>query len=388
MQHIEGRLALWPVFALATLWAPLGAWAQPETGDAFSIAGVLQHRRALDRPHDVELQGNLAFVPGKGGAIAIVDVSDPVQPELVWYRQDPRRYADAETVLPVGETLLVGTDELVSLDIGNPRQPEFLGSRTTRPGIAAINGMVRRENILFAVGKNGILAAFDLAQPERSAEALDVRRRFDVGWPHDVDLYRQYAILPDPRRFGRLPEDGKLAVLRVFDPATGKLLPADRWERTGVATSRELVGANRVQVSGHHAFVGCSTGSDGGRFVVVDLIDPTSPRQVAHLRFGIHDGWGPNGLTIAGHVCFLAGGQTVEAVDIRRPDQPVQLASQRFPAILGNRQPRYQGGGDSGHDLVYRDGHLYVTGQNDNCLLILKVEDEPIRQLAAASMEE
>lgn len=50
------------------------------------------------------------------------------------------------------------------------------------------------------------------------------------------------------------------------------------------------------------------------------------------------------------------------------------LASQRFPDEL-------RGGRDSGHDLVYRDGYLYVTGQNDHCLMVLRVESERIRRL-------
>jgi hypothetical protein len=80
-------------------------------------------------------------------------------------------------------------------------------------------------------------------------------------------------------------------------------------------------------------------------------------------------------LTIAGDVLFLAGGQTVEAIDIRNPARPVKLASfkclEAFPA-----------GRDSAHDLVYRDGYLYVTGQNDNCLCILRVDSPLIRELA------
>ena len=54
----------------------------------------------------------------------------------------------------------------------------------------------------------------------------------------------------------------------------------------------------------------------------------------------------------------------------------------RIPHELANANPRYAGGGDSGHDLVYHDGYLYVTGQNDNCLMILHVELKRIRELA------
>jgi hypothetical protein len=376
------------------------------TDTPFSVAAVLVHEQAFDRPHDVELQGGLAFVPGKGGSIAIVDVSDPTNPQLVWHQHDMGRLDEAETVLPAGDRLFLGTHDFISIDIRNPRQPVFEARVSTMPKISHINGMARRGDTIFAAGKNGVLAAFDVSNDRQGSRtrlptrqqgdgpadlsdktaALNVREQFDIGWPHDVDLYADYAVVPDPRRFGRVKEPGKLALFQVFDRETGELLPADRWKLTGEVATEQLVGANRVQVSGHHAFVGASTRAQGGRLVVVDLSEPDSPRQVAWLPFAQRDGWGPNGLTVAGQVVFLAGGQSVEAIDISRPQQPVKLASRRFADVFQNARPRYSGGGDSGHDLVYRDRYLYVTGQNDNCLMILRVECERIRQLGGQTL--
>lgn len=355
-----------------------------DTAASFSVAAVLVHKQAFDRPHDIELQEDLAFVPGKGGSIAIVDVSNPSRPRLVWHRHDAKRLDDAETVLPAGDRLFLGTHDLLGIDIRNPQHPVFETHLSTTPKISHINGMVRRGHTILAAGKNGVLAAFDVSQPAAPtvAAAVNVRRQHDIGWPHDVDLYADYAVLPDPRRFGRVNEPGKLALIQVFDTKSGQLLSSEQWDLTGVVATDELVGANRVQVSGHYAFVGASTRAEGGRLVVVDLSNPAAPRQVTSLPFAPQDGWGPNDLTVAGRVVFLAGGQSVEAIDISHPQQPVKLASQRFADVLQNANPRYPSGGDSGHDLVYRDGYLYVTGQNDNCLLILRVKSKEIRELA------
>jgi hypothetical protein len=41
----------------------------------FSVASVLIDKKALDRPHDIELLGDLAIIPDKGGSLAIVDVA-------------------------------------------------------------------------------------------------------------------------------------------------------------------------------------------------------------------------------------------------------------------------------------------------------------------------
>jgi hypothetical protein len=350
----------------------------------FSVASVLTHKDALDRPHDIKLQGNIAFVPGKGGSLAIIDVTDPKSPRIIWHQRQPIELNDAETVLPLGDRLFLGTNDFHSIDISNPRKPVFQSRISDRKQIARINGMVRRDQWIFAASKHGWLDAFDISDPKQPAVAgaADIKSRFGVSSPHDVDLFRNHAVVPDPAGFDRSKKAGKLALLGVFDTRTKQLLPAEKWTLTGIVVSKELAGANRVQVLGNHAFVGASTRAGSGMFVVVDLSDPSSPRQVASLPFAANDGWGPNGLTVAGNVVFLAGGQSVEAIDIREPTRPKKLASQSFPKELPNANPRYKGGGDSGHDLVYRDGYLYVTGQNDHCLLVLQVGSKQIRDLA------
>ncbi|MFP4055461.1 MAG: LVIVD repeat-containing protein [Candidatus Brocadiia bacterium] len=343
----------------------------------FSVVSVLVHERAFDRPHDIELQGGRAFVPGKGGSLAIVDVSRPQNPRLLWHRHDEELLHDAETVLPAGDWLFVGTDDFIAVDVRDAQHPVF-GKRLSRPPqLSRINGLARRGDTILAASKGGFLVAFDIREPAAPSLAgvLNVRAEHAIAWPHDVDLFAGYAVVPDPQRFGRDRTPGKLALFRVFEKGAPRLLPSPRWKLAGVVATEELAGANRVQVSGHHAFVGASTVGEGGRLVVVDLRGARSPRQVASLPFAPHDGWGPNGLTVAGQVVFLAGGQSVEAVDVSRPDQPAKLASERFTKELS-------GGRDSGHDLVYRDGYLYVTGQNDHCLVILRVVSERIRQLA------
>ena len=49
---------------------------------AFTVLSVLVDETALAGAHDVELQGNLAFVAGKGGSLAVIDVADPARPRI------------------------------------------------------------------------------------------------------------------------------------------------------------------------------------------------------------------------------------------------------------------------------------------------------------------
>jgi len=362
-----GALLLPALFGLQTA---LGGEA------AFSVAAILRDDEAFDRPHDVELQGNLAFVPGKGGSLAVVDVTDPEDPKILWCRRDAQELDDAETVLPLGDYLLLGTNDLISIDVSDPRSPRFLKTISDRRRISRINGMARLGNRVFAASKDGWVDVFDVADPASPTflGALNTRQNGKLGWPHDIDVFGDCVVIVDPAGFGKRGLPGKVGLYRVADPVTDEPLPVEAWPLVGVLVSHDLVGANRVQVKGHYAFVGGSQGDKPSNAVTVDLSDPTRPVQAAVVRFS--DTRGPNGLTIAGDVLFLAGGQTVEAIDVRDPAKPVKLASYKCPEA-------FPAGRDSAHDLVYRDGYLYVTGQNDHCLCILRVDSPLIRDLAA-----
>jgi hypothetical protein len=347
---------------------------------SLSVVAVLRHEDALNEAHDVELDGEFAYVAGKGGSIAIIGVADPSRPELVWFRRDSEVLSDSETVLLAPGRLFLGTDDFHSIDVTNPRAPKFDATLSDRTKIHTINGMIRRGDHVFAASKRGLVTAFDVSDPSspKLAGVLETRERFQIVCPHDIDFLGPYLVVADPNGFGLHP--GNLALFRVFDDA-GRLLPDSEWRLAGRLSDDALKGANRVQVHGSHAFVGgscfpqVSQGKPMAKGAVVDLAEPAAPKLVATVAFP--DPRGPNGLTIAGHVWFLAGGQTVEAYDVRDPLQPRLLASfasaEAFPTA-----------DDNAHDLVYRDGYLYVTSQGDHGLVVLRVEGEEIRRLASA----
>lgn len=345
---------------------------------SISVATLLTDEHALNEAHDVELQGDLAFVAGKGGSVAIISIADPDAAKLIWFQRDTERFRDAETVLISENHLFLGTKDFHSIDITDPHAPTVDATLRDRAKIETINGMVRRDELIFAAGKEGLIAAIDVAHPKtlKFAGSLETRTQFQVRYPHDLDLLENYLIVVDPNRFGEQP--GTVAVFRVFE-SDGQLLPAKNWILVGRLTSDSLRGANRVQVRGHFAFVGgslsprISQGRSLAKGVVVDLSDPSTPREIAVVEFS--DSRGPNGLTIAGDAWFLAGGQTVEAYDITAPSRPRLLTRFRSPKAFTTAD-------DNAHDLVYRDGFLYVTSQGDHRFVILRVNDKEICRLA------
>jgi len=342
----------------------------------FTIASITLHDQALAGAHDVQLAGNLAFVPGKWQSLSIIDIADPKKPKLLWFKNDTE-IPDAETVLVSGDTLLLGTRDFLTINIADPRRPVFLGKISGQPKIDRINGMVRVADHVLAANKSGYIDAFDVGDVKQPGlfGALETKREFDVVSPHDIDRYGDYVVIADPRGFK--PPTGKLALFRVFEK--GELLPVETWTLAGQVESKALIGGNRVQVKGAFAYVAGSVTPTAAHEVkahmtVVELSEPTQPEVVAELPFP--DLRGPNGLTIAGDVVFCAGGQTVTAYEISNPQQPRLLASQNFPKYRETKRS------DNYHDLVYRDGYLYVTAQSDNGFLILKLNDSSLRKLA------
>src|SRR5690606_24020473 len=110
-----------------------------------------------------EVQGPLAFFTGKGGSVAIVDVSQPEKPRLLWSLFDPQKINDGETVLPIGTHLLLGTNNLHALNFekllttiksdshAEDLPPvEFRGAVKGEKTVQSINGMVKRGDHLLA----------------------------------------------------------------------------------------------------------------------------------------------------------------------------------------------------------------------------------------------
>lgn len=384
------------LFVSVFLWSGLfGAGVRAE--EPFEVVGLVADDQALNRPHDVELDGNIAYVPGKGGSLAIIDVADPENPVLLSSLFDPVGLEDAETVLPMGDgILLLGTRDLLSLDVSDPRNPKILKRISDRPRIDRINGMVLRGDHVFAANKSGYVDVFDVSNPADPVfvDAIDTRENGGIRSPHDIALADEdHIIVVNAGDSGSFEEESEvfLRIYRVADPDTHKLLPCSEWTFEGVVQNRgklseNLSGANRVvvadpKVAGPYACVGAFVCSRVG---IIDIRDPGKPKQIANMPAG---DVAATGMAVYGRALFVAGGECVEAIDISDPALPESIAQYRggklFPTrrlLFEGKQHRY----DNGHDLVYRDGYVFVTAQNDNAFGILKVNDQRVNELATA----
>ena len=83
-------------------------------------------------------------------------------------------------------------------------------------------------------------------------------------------------------------------------------------------------------------------------------------------------------MATAGNVVFVAGGRLIMAVDVSDPRRPRELAVFPCREVFQDKATAK----DDGHDLIYRDGYLYVSGQTTNSFGIVRVDDPEIRRLA------
>ena len=350
---------------------------------ALELVGLLRDDRALNRAHDVELQGDLAFVPGKGGSLAIIDISDPTAPRLISSLVDSVEYEEAETVLPMGDVLLLGTSDLLSIDISDPANPRVLKKISDRPRIDRINGMVRFNNHLLTANKSGYIGVFDISNPKdpKYVEALHSAETGGPKQPHDIAVWGNHAIIVDTLQH----KPSSVFIYRIAESGASKPLPVAKWTIVGRVSNSDnqgdLQGANRVVTwGGRYAGVGAF---EPDRVGIIDVSNPTRPRQLANMPVCDIDA---TGMAIYGSMLLVSGGECAEAIDVTDPSRPVSVAQYRGGRLFPTRRydqhvsgtPHY----DNGHDLVYRDGYIYVTAQNDNSLGILKVTDPRIRKLA------
>ena len=373
-----------PLIAVALVaWVGRVAGIAPaaKPAPAFSITAVLRDEKALAGAHDVEVRGGYVYTAGKGGSLAIIDVRTPAAPRIEWSVCDPKHYEDAETVLPLGERLFVGTRDLMLFDISHPSQPVEKVRLHDRTQIDRINGAVRVGEVIVAANKEGFLvvARWDGGD---GLQLSGVRPTAPDGLisPHDLDVAGELLVVADGNGFGRDDKPGRVAVYRFRESAESAPWPPEKWTLVGKLEDVGLAGCNRVRVQGTVAIAVSSVSPKAARQPgrkgstrLIDLADPSAPRLSGAIEFP--DTRGPNGMTLAGDVAFVCGGRTVQAVGVAGEGGPKLLGS----IDLTNELP---GGDDDLHDAAYLDGRLYVTAQTSHALVVLEVEGKSIREAA------
>lgn len=353
------------LFALAITLVFLQAASQErECEPIFAVVGAIQDPDRLAGAHDIQLQGNFAYITGKWNSFAIVDISDPSTPRVTGSLM--AGVGDGGALMVMDDVCLLGADELLVIDISSPVNPSIT-KRISHKTIHGINGMARWGTHVLTASKIGYVNVFDATEPSNPIflGSLDTKRNGGIEAPHDIAVLGDHMVIVNQE----LGAPIKLRIYRVGEAATGTLWPIDEWIVEGALRESVMDGANRIVVRGRHAAVASNYAHTVG---MIDLSDPRRPLLAAVLETSDIQ---PSGLTIDGSVLFAACERTVEAIDIRDPQHPRPLGHVKAPDLLLIGDPttyerqRRRGGG---HDLEYRNGLLYVTGQSSNGLGILE----------------
>lgn len=323
------------------------------------LAAVMKDPIMFNRIHDIEVHEGIAYLAGKGGSLATVDVKDPVKPRILWSVRDSVKYEDAETVMVLGNNrLLAGTRDAILFDITDPAQPRLLDKIENREFIDQINGFARRGNIVFGSNKRGYFFALDVSSPDRLSlvGSRETKKNDGLDSPHDIAFCDEFLVVVSPQGFSDKP--GRVAVYRVFDPASGNLLPDTKWERIGQYENLRLAGANRIKTQGRLICVGSSlrqtyVGKNPdirGNVAFIDLNDPSNPRLRGSIDFPSQRGL--NGLEFIGNTAFAAGG-LIQVIDVNDPDKPQQVAMLSRPDAF-----------TVSNDLVLIDDFLFCTSSS------------------------
>jgi hypothetical protein len=365
--------------------------SEPVAASPLRLVALLQHDNALAGIHDVQVQGNHAYVTGKGpegtivsgkGSFAIIDITDPRHPFIA--SSITTGLTNGETVLLDGDVCHVGSHHFWSVDISDKSKPKVL-AKLEEAAIQSINGMVRLGGYLYAASKRNHVTVFDVRNPKAPRLAFAHRTAGPFRSPHDIDRLDDERIVVvniDAQR-----GQDQLRVYKAANPRTGEPLPQDKWILEGAVADPRLTGANRVRVKNGVALVMCNKGY---AVAAVDLRNPAKPVLTDWYSTADKPRYKSCGMDISGDVMIAAGSGVIGLFGISDLPRLKKLGEYEFQDPLPGRDVTYRHEQvvvrlqylvSPDHDLVYRNGFLYTSDQDQNAFAVYEVVDPDIRRL-------
>ena len=354
------------------------------------LVALLHDEKALAGIHDVQLQGNYAYVTGKGpdgtikegkGSFAIIDISDPRKPLLTGSLT--QGITNGETVLLDHDVCYIGSHHFWSVDVRDKSNPQVL-AKIEDSAIRSINGMTRLGDYLYAASKNGHVTVFDIRDSRKPKLASAYRTKGAFGSPHDIDRLGDERVVVVNIQAQKGQE--QLRVYKAAHPKTGAPLPQEEWQLEGVLDDQRLRGANRVRVRNKFAFVMCNKGYAVG---VVDLRNTARPVLTDWYSTTDDPRYKSCGMDLAGEVMIAAGSGVIGLFDISALPQLRKIGEYEFDNPIPGKDVVYRQEQSvlrlqylvsPDHDLVYRDGFLYTSDQEQNVFAVFEVVDPELRR--------
>ncbi|MBN1810743.1 MAG: hypothetical protein JXA14_02795 [Anaerolineae bacterium] len=275
-------------------------------------------------------QGDYLYA-GFGPELAVLDISNPVQPERVGYTIMPHMMWWISDLYVVGQyAYAVCTEGLWVVDVGNPSAPVVVGFYEMQSESPYAIGVVVAEDYAYIFGVSSI-QVIDVSDPTNPAKVglFDTLSRV-----YDVAVADGYAYVVEEKGLlvADISDPTMPTEVGFFDPFS--VVPAE--EELGFP---ELVG---VAVVDGYAYVA------GTHLWVVDISNPADPAGVGFYDLDVVDcSRGLRmGILIAGDYVYLTEYPGLVVIDVSDPSQPVEVAAYENSLLS--------------HGMAMVEGYIYV----------------------------
>jgi hypothetical protein len=236
---------------------------------------------------DVAVSGSYAYVGTIGSGVKVVDVSNPMMPELVATIEMPYYVLDIEISEPYA---FVSDGFLNIIDISDPTAPVVICS--LEEGVGAMESIVLSGSYVYAACWWDGLKIIDISDPYSPQL---------VGSVETGAIARDVAVAGSHAYVSHWGED--VAVVDISVPSAPII----------VGTIEGTSGVWAVTVTGSHAYL---ADSYAGKLMIADISDPSSASVVG----SIHTGYAFE-VSVSGSYAYLVDGK-IEVIDISNPTSP------------------------------------------------------------------
>ncbi len=258
-------------------------------------------------PKGIAISGTHAFVAASNAGLLVVDISDPLTPEIVGQMDSGAYYH--EVTIRDNLAFVLNSDGLQILDISGPTDPQLIGNNDFDNNYRAL---VISEDYAY-VTTDDALWVVDIINLEDPQEVSSLTFPFNDG--HD-----------DP---GEMILQGQLLFVGTNQTGLQTVDISNPYEPTIVGGFHMPDRVKGMALHENHAYIGYLSDWSPG-FKVVDISNPLNPEMLGRTG-GVYS---PKDMVIAGDLlCVASEYYGLKILDISNPQEPQIMGGVELPEL-------------------------------------------------------
>jgi hypothetical protein len=333
----------WGVRALATSPGPKRRGGERPMPAISNLVETASHA-FVSEVHDVDVQGDYAYVAAGYAGLRVIDLTQPSAPQEVGAFLT-RSYTTGVAAQGHYAYIVTGQETpergVYIIDVSDPRNPVQAGYFYLDPGgtVYGAGHAIRVSGNYAYVANEWGIGILDVSQPSNPLW---------VGFvPTDGSTF--HVTLDGSRAYST--GNGSFGVIDISNPQAPVLLSL-------VTPNRSM---QSVAVSGNLAYLATNWG-----LMIMDVSDGAHPTQVGSSNFG-----GSYGVDVAGSLAYVSGPSGLIAVDVSVPTNPATAAELESPGFAYS---------------VRSIGNLIYLPDSEGGLVILPRADSPVASTPAPAL--